>query len=132
MPDEAKLPETPAPPLSEEPPVETSHRITINGKTLDYTVTTGMMPLRNEKNEIEANVFFVAYTRKSQDDPAKRKLMFSFNGGPGSSSVWLHLGALGPKRVQMMPDGMMPPGPYKLVENPHTWLEDTDLVFIDP
>jgi carboxypeptidase C (cathepsin A) len=58
--------------------------------------------------------------------------MFSFNGGPGSSSVWLHLGALGPRRVQMLPDGAMPPPPFQLVDNEHTWLDFTDLVFIDP
>ena len=58
--------------------------------------------------------------------------MFSFNGGPGSSSVWLHLGALGPKRVRMRADGGMPSPPYRLVDNEHTWLELTDLVFIDP
>lgn len=132
MPEEQKPAEPAAPPLREEAPIETSHRITVNGKTLDYTVTTGMMPLRNDKDEIEANVFFIAYTKEPAGDPSQRKLMFSFNGGPGSSSVWLHLGALGPKRVQMMPDGMMPPGPYKLVDNPHTWLDDTDIVFIDP
>jgi carboxypeptidase C (cathepsin A) len=58
--------------------------------------------------------------------------MFSFNGGPGSASVWLHLGALGPKRVQMLDDGAMPAPPYQLVENDQTWLDQTDLVFIDP
>ena len=58
--------------------------------------------------------------------------MFSFNGGPGSSSVWLHLGALGPKRIPMLEDGNLPPPPYRLVDNPHTWLDKTDLVFIDP
>ncbi len=58
--------------------------------------------------------------------------MFSFNGGPGSSSVWLHLGALGPKRVDMLDDGEMPPPPFRLVDNEHTWLDKTDLVFIDP
>jgi carboxypeptidase C (cathepsin A) len=58
--------------------------------------------------------------------------MFSFNGGPGSASVWLHLGALGPKRVKMLDDGLMPPPPYELVDNDQTWLDQTDMVFIDP
>src|SRR4030065_147964 len=62
----------------------------------------------------------------------QRPLTFSFNGGPGSSSVWLHLGALGPKRVKMLPDGGMPSPPYRLVDNPYTWLAQTNLVFIDP
>lgn len=65
-------------------------------------------------------------------DPAKRPLMFSFNGGPGSSSVWLHLGAVGPKRAKLNPDGSMPPAPYQLEDNAFTWLAETDLVFIDP
>ena len=121
-----------APPLKEEHPVETRHRITSGGKTLDYSVTAGLMPLRNEKAEIEANVFFTYYSRTPQATPEKRPLLFSFNGGPGSSSVWLHLGAIGPKRVQMEPDGAMPAPPYKLVDNPFTWLELADLVFIDP
>lgn len=75
-------------------------------------------------------MFYMAYTL--DDPPAKRPLMFSFNGGPGSASVWLHLGALGPKRVKMLDDGLMPPPPYELVDNEQTWLTETDLVFIDP
>ena len=117
--------------MKEEPPVVTHHQITVNGKVLKYTATTGYMPLRNsETDEIEANIFFVAYTL---DDPAgKRPLMFSFNGGPGSASVWLHLGAIGPRRVKMLPDGEMPPPPFELIDNQQTWLDQTDLVFIDP
>jgi carboxypeptidase C (cathepsin A) len=119
-------------PLVEEEPVESSHRITVGGKSLAYKVTAGMLPLKDAKGEIEANVFFVAYTLNGTKDPARRPLMFSFNGGPGSSSVWLHLGALGPKRVQMLPDGGLPAPPYRLVDNPETWLTETDIVFIDP
>jgi len=115
----------------EEPPVVTHHQITVGGKVLHYTATTGFMPLRNSENdEIEANIFFMAYTL---DNPgARRPLMFSFNGGPGSASVWLHLGAIGPRRVKMLPDGEMPPPPFELVDNQQTWLDQTDLVFIDP
>jgi carboxypeptidase C (cathepsin A) len=122
--------EKPAP-AKEEPPVVTHHQITVGGKVLHYTATTGYMPLRNPENdEIEANIFFMAYTL---DNPAgKRPLMFSFNGGPGSASVWLHLGAIGPRRVKMQPDGSMPPPPFELVDNQQTWLDQTDLVFIDP
>ncbi len=90
------------------------------------------MPLKNEAGETEASIFFVAYVAERPGGPDKRPLMFSFNGGPGSSSVWLHLGALGPKRVKMREDGMMPSPPYQLVDNPETWLAETDLVFIDP
>jgi carboxypeptidase C (cathepsin A) len=116
----------------ETEPVVTKHEINVNGRPLRYTVTTGMMPLRNDQGEKEADIFFIAYTAERPGAPDKRPLMFSFNGGPGSASVWLHLGALGPKRVQMQDDGAMPAPPYKLVDNPQTWLADTDLVFIDP
>jgi len=113
-------------------PVVTHHQITIGGKALKYTVTTGKLPLKNEAGETEAEIFFMAYTADGVGDAAKRPLTFSFNGGPGSASVWLHLGALGPKRVKMMDDGGMPPPPYRLVDNDATWLDQTDLVFIDP
>jgi carboxypeptidase C (cathepsin A) len=117
---------------AEKPPVVTHHTIDLNGKPLRYTVTTGLMPLRNDGGEVEASIFFMAYTRDDAGPVADRPLMFSFNGGPGSASVWLHLGALGPKRVRMREDGAMPPPPFRLEENPHTWLDRTDLVFIDP
>jgi carboxypeptidase C (cathepsin A) len=117
----------------EEPPVVTHREIRAGGRVLKYTATTGLMPLKSDAGDLEARVFFVAYTLDRGGAPAgKRPLMFSFNGGPGSSSVWLHLGALGPKRVRMKDDGMMPPPPYALVDNEETWLTETDLVFIDP
>lgn len=115
----------------EEPPVVQKHSISVKGKTLNYTTTTGFMPIRNERTgETEARIFYMAYTL--DNPPAKRPLMFSFNGGPGSASVWLHLGALGPRRTKMLDDGMMPAPPYELVDNEETWLTETDLVFIDP
>jgi carboxypeptidase C (cathepsin A) len=118
-------------PIKEEPPVVTYHEIHVGGRVLHYTATTGHMPIRNEEGtEVEANIFFMAYTL---DNPApKRPLMFSFNGGPGSASIWLHLGAIGPRRVKMLPDGGMPQPPFELVDNEDTWLDQTDLVFIDP
>jgi carboxypeptidase C (cathepsin A) len=115
----------------EEPPIVAHHEIHVAGKVLRYTSTTGYMPIRNdETGEIEANIFFMAYTLDGA--PAKRPLMFSFNGGPGSASIWLHLGAIGPKRVKMLPGGEMPQPPFELVDNEDTWLDQTDLVFIDP
>jgi carboxypeptidase C (cathepsin A) len=114
----------------EEQPSVTKHSIRVDGRQLNYTVTTGFMPIKNERTgETEARIFFMAYTL--DNPPAKRPLMFSFNGGPGSASVWLHLGALGPKRVKMLDDGLMPPPPYELVDNEATWLTETDLVFVD-
>lgn len=125
--------EAPKPaPLPDEPPVVTKREIRAGGRTLKYTVTTGFMPIKNNQGETEARIFFIAYTLDGTSSPAQRPLMFSFNGGPGSSSVWLHLGALGPKRVRMLDDGGMPAPPYQLVENEYTWLDKTDLVFIDP
>jgi carboxypeptidase C (cathepsin A) len=118
--------------LIEETPVVTHHEITIRGKKIAYSVTTGRMPLKNDQGEIEANIFFMAYTKEDARSATERKLMFSFNGGPGSSSVWLHLGALGPKLAPLNPDGSMPAPPYCVKDNPETWLDLTDLVFIDP
>ncbi len=104
---------------AEVPPVVTHHEMHVGGKTLHYTATTGMMPLKNnDTGEVEAHIFFIAYTLDGQNE--HRPLTFSFNGGPGSASVWLHMGAIGPKRVRMQPDGMMPPPPYQLVDNEHT------------
>src|SRR5467141_721088 len=123
--------ERPTPP-AEEPPVVTKHSINVGGKELRYTATVGMMPIKNRDGETEARIFFMAYTLDGVSDRQKRPLTFSFNGGPGSASVWLHLGALGPKRVPMNPDGTMPAPPYQLIDNEQTWLNQTDLVFIDP
>lgn len=117
----------------EEPaPIITRHSIQVNGMAMGYSVTTGRLPIRDEHGEVEAHIFFMAYTRTEAGPSINRPLMFSFNGGPGSASVWLHLGALGPKRVKMKTDGQMPPPPFRLEDNPLTWLEHADLVFIDP
>lgn len=124
---------TPAAEQKEEPPVVTKHTARVGSRTLNYTVTTGFLPIKNERSgETEARIFFMAYTLDGVSDPKTRPLMFSFNGGPGSASVWLHLGALGPKRVKMLDDGMMPPPPYEIVDNDQSWLDQTDMVFIDP
>lgn len=121
------------PATTDTPPVVTKHEMRVGGRTLRYTVTTGIMPLRNTATgETEARIFYMAYTLDGVADRSQRPLMFSFNGGPGSASVWLHMGALGPKRVRMMDDGQMPPPPFQLVDNEQTWLDFTDLVFIDP
>ncbi|MCL4249320.1 MAG: peptidase S10 [Anaerolineae bacterium] len=123
--------EKPAP-KPEVPPVETHHELALGNKMLRYSVRAGMMPIKNvDSGETEANIFFTAYTLDEQP-AASRPLTFVFNGGPGSASVWLHLGALGPYRVKMQDEGWMPAPPYRLVPNEHTWLDLTDLVFIDP
>ena len=123
------LAQTP-PKVIEPAPVVKKHTISLNGKTLNYTTTTGRLPITNEHGEVEAHMFFVAYLL--DNPPAKRPLMFSFNGGPGSASVWLHMGVLGPKIVRMKDDGTYPPPPFELVDNAHSFLPFTDMVFIDP
>jgi carboxypeptidase C (cathepsin A) len=114
------------------PPVVTEHQVTINGTTLTYFTTTGMMPFRNAMGEHEANVFFIAYTLGTPKGDPNRPLTICYNGGPGSSSVWLHLGGLAPKRVVLEEEGWMPQPPYHLVDNDYTWFDRSDLLFLDP
>jgi carboxypeptidase C (cathepsin A) len=116
--------------VSEVAPVVTHHQLTVSGKLLKYTATAGRLPIKRPDGKIEAEMFFVAYTLDGQD-AAKRPLTFAFNGGPGSASVWLHMGALGPRKVVLQPDGFMPPAPYRIEDNPYTLLDKSDLVVID-
>jgi len=124
----------PEPKPTEETSSVTNHAIEINGKEIKYTVTTGTIVLKEEDvdegEKQKASIFYIAYTKDEGD--ALRPVTFSFNGGPGSSSVWLHLGLLGPKRVLMDDEGYPPGPPFQLVENEYTLLDQTDLVFIDP
>jgi carboxypeptidase C (cathepsin A) len=117
--------------VSEVPPVVTHHQITVNGKLLNYTATTGRLPIKRGDGKIEAEMFFVAYTLDGQQ-ASKRPLTFAFNGGPGSATVWLHMGVLGPRHVMMeQPTGFMPPAPYHIEDNPNTLLDKSDLVLVD-
>ena len=134
----------PTPPVPKDELMETKHSIVIHGKELNYTVTCGTIVMKEEaekKGEKEgesegekprASIFFVAYTLDGVEDKQRRPLTFSFNGGPGSSSVWLHLGLLGPRRVLLDDEGFASPPPYQLVDNAYSLLDVTDLVFIDP
>jgi carboxypeptidase C (cathepsin A) len=119
-------------PDSSKPPVVTEHAITIGGRELAYKAEAGMLPLLKEDGGPRANIFYVAYTLTTEADAARRPIMFCFNGGPGASAVWLHLGGLGPRRAKVNPDGSLPPPPFELVANEHTILPACDLVFIDP
>ena len=124
--------------------VVTQHTILLRGEGIRYTVTAGTIILKEEAEKTgdkageaegekpKASVFFIAYTRDDAPDKARRPLTFSFNGGPGSSSVWLHLGLLGPRRVVMGDNGGLPPPPFRLTDNEYSLLDATDLVFIDP
>jgi carboxypeptidase C (cathepsin A) len=116
--------------MTEVPPVVTHHQITVDGKLLRYTATTGRLPIKRGDGKIEAEMFFVAYTLDGQET-AKRPLTFCFNGGPGSATVWLHMGAVGPKRVVLEANGFMPPPPYTIADNPNSLLDRSDLVFVD-
>ena len=142
-PKEAKP--APAPPAEpQERIVATDHTYSLGKKKLEYTATCGTVMLRDydgdgrdsegkrKGDKPRATMFFTAYTLKGVKKPEKRPVIFSFNGGPGSSSVWLHLGILGPHRVATDEMGNSPPPPYALVDNEHTLLAESDLVFIDP
>jgi carboxypeptidase C (cathepsin A) len=123
---------TPAAEKIDETPVITHNEVTVGGKTLKYTATAAEMPILNATGETEAHMFYVAYTLdEATNTPSKRPVTFSFNGGPGSASVWVHMGAFGPRRAVLLDNGDMPPPPYQLTENENTLLDQTDLVFID-
>ncbi|MEO6834239.1 MAG: peptidase S10 [Chitinophagaceae bacterium] len=109
----------------------THHQLNVGQASFSYTATAGYMPMKDEHDSLKAKLFFVAYT-KDNANAEKRPIIFAFNGGPGSSSVWLHMGALGPERVLMTDDGHSIAPPYKRVANEFTWLDKADIVFIDP
>jgi carboxypeptidase C (cathepsin A) len=113
-------------------PVFTTNTVTIAGQRVTYVAETGMLPILKNDGDSRASVFYIAYTRVGETNKAARPVTFCFNGGPGSSSVWLHLGALGPRRVKMNEDGTLPKPPFGLVDNTYSILNASDLVFIDP
>jgi len=119
-------------PEFEEKLVETDHVITINGKEIPYRAAAGTIPLKEDEQKTKAAIFYTAYTRTDVEDVSHRPLIFAFNGGPGSSSVWLHMGMLGPRRVILEKDEAVLPPPYLMEDNPYTLLDVADLVFIDP
>lgn len=117
--------------LAEEKFVETQHSVRIGGQEVLYTVAPGQLVLRRPNGEPRGNMFFVAYTRDGVTDMCFRPVTFCYNGGPGSATIWLHMGVLGPKRVQMAEEGFQPAPPYRLVDNEHSLLDVTDIVAID-
>ncbi|MDE3100517.1 MAG: peptidase S10 [Verrucomicrobiota bacterium] len=119
-------------PSAASKPVFTTNSVVISGLRIPYVAETGMLPLLTSTGAVQASIFYVAYTRSDQHDLAARPVTFCFNGGPGSSSVWLHLGALGPRRVKMNDNGTLPPPPFQLMNNHWSILDKSDLVFIDP
>ena len=118
-----------------EPKAESSvtqHHLSAGGKSFDYTATAGTLVIRDDEDKPIANMGYVAYTRRDTKDLAQRPVLFAFNGGPGSSSLWLHMGVLGPKRVVVADPTPTPPAPYKTVDNEFGVLDKADLVMIDP
>lgn len=113
------------------PVTTTKGKVNYGMKVLDYEARTGYLDQKSDTGRVLARMFFTYY-RKAGGDSRQRPVTFCFNGGPGSSSVWLHIGALGPKRVWLQDDGTAPAPPYTLVNNEYCWLDKTDLVFIDP
>src|ERR1700682_4540224 len=133
---DAKPAEKPAETAAAAPPKEessvTDHIIKLGGQTIPYKATAATILLKNEKDEPTALVYYTAYTRSDVKDLSQRPIAFVYNGGPGSSSVWLHMGSFSPRRVITVNADATPPAPYKLSENPHCLLDKTDLVFLDP
>jgi carboxypeptidase C (cathepsin A) len=160
LPVRADIPAKNDPKPDDEPVLSvTAHTITVDGKVLRYHATAGYIiqkeeedkPLLNAEGRApapaeskadsekpkegpkpKAKIFFVAYTLDDVADTSKRPITYLFNGGPGSASIWLHMGAVSPRRANLTPEGESPPPPYQVVDNESTWLDRTDLVFVDP
>src|SRR5262249_53778371 len=128
--DAAKAPAMDLPPFPADAHVEQVTHVA--GKTLNYTATVGSLPVRDDTGKKIAEIVFTAYTLDGVKDRTARPVTFAFNGGPGAASVYLNLGAIGPKRIQFGARGDAASDPAVLKDNPGTWLDFTDLVFIDP
>jgi len=115
---------------AEEKSSQTSHTVRLDGRDIKYTATAGTLPIRGDDGKVQARMFFVAYT-KDGEDPKTRPLSFLYNGGPGSATIWLHMGSFAPKRVQMADEGFQPAPPYRLVDNEQSLIDGTDMVFVD-
>ena len=124
--------DTPPPEHHEDATVSTEHTIRIADVDVSYTATAGRLVLAAEEGKKQASFFYISYERNDVADATIRPIVFAFNGGPGSSSVWLHLGVYGPRRVVMSDDGMAVAPPGRLVDNEHSILDVTDVVFVDP
>lgn len=117
--------------LEAESLVVTQHETTIKGQTINYTANCGTQPVWNEEGKVVASLFYTYYTRDGITDRANRPLVISFNGGPGSASVWMHLAYTGPKILKIDNEGF-PVQPYGVKENPHSILDVADIVFVNP
>ena len=111
--------------------VTTEGSVTVEGQNINYQAVAGTIILKDSKDEPTCSMFYAAYFKKGVSDKTQRPVTFLYNGGPGSSTIWLHMGAFGPKRVYSSDDKFPPPAPYKLVNNEYSLLDASDLVFID-
>ena len=123
--------ELPSISIEPESEVVTEHTVTIRGKRVPYTATAGTLPVYDDEGEAVATLFYVYYERSDISDRTTRPLTVSFNGGPGSSSVWMHIGYTGPRKLTIDDEGF-PIQPYGFTDNPHSILDVTDIVFVDP
>lgn len=131
--DKATEPNSKPETLKETEPVTKSASVTIDGKKIDYEVTAAKLILKDDKGKPQASIFHTSYLRSGVKNPTTRPVMFCFNGGPGSSSVWLHIGMLGPRVLDLPGDGTTAPKPpVKIKDNPFSILDVCDLVFVDP
>src|SRR2546430_3936913 len=130
--EKQEKPAEPQPPPPKEEVSVTEHTIKISGQNIPYKATAGMLLLKNAKDEPTALVYSTSYTRSDVKDMSQRPIAFIYNGGPGSSSIWLHMGAFGPRRVVTINADSTPPAPYKLSDNAGSLVDKADLVFIDP
>jgi carboxypeptidase C (cathepsin A) len=130
-PQEAKPAEGCSPADTKEESSVTEHSIHIGGETIPYTATAGLTQLKDDKGEPTGLMYAVSYARSDVKDLSRRPVSFLYNGGPGSATMWLHMGAFGPRRVSTVNAQFTPPAPYKLVDNTESLLDKTDLVFID-
>jgi carboxypeptidase C (cathepsin A) len=117
--------------LEDESAVTTSHQVTVKGKVIPYTATAGTQPVWNAEGKPIASLFYTYYERTDIRDKSSRPLIFSYNGGPGSASVWMHVAYTGPRILEIDKEGY-PVQPYGVKENPHSILDVADILFIDP
>ncbi len=115
-----------------EKPITSDHEITLHGRAIQYTAHVGFLPIRHATTGVsQGHMFYVYYSKNGVTDKSKRPVWFLFNGGPGAATIWLHMGAFGPKMVKLKPNGLAEPPPYTYVDNPNCLLDTGDLVFID-
>jgi carboxypeptidase C (cathepsin A) len=119
-------------PIPNEQSSVTDHTMRIGSQLVAYRATAATMLLKNDKDESIGALFYTAYTRTDAKDASQRPIAFIYNGGPGSASAWLHMGAFGPRRIVTTDAGYTPPPPYQMVDNQNSLIDVTDMVFIDP